>query len=163
MKKSESDPQSSAAKGGHKKSRMFWRVFWLTFLVLSLAYAWYCFYTPSNSVSWFHGYTEAQEKAVQSDKPMVLFFTATWCVPCRIMKRTVWADEQVTTEVNEQFIPLMLYADDPDMAGVFKRYGVMATPTTIITDPRGNVLDWVQGKIEKNDFLNFLRQQRTTD
>ena len=72
------------------------------------------------------------------------------------MKRTVWADEQVATEVNERFIPLMVYADDPDMAEVFSRYRVGATPTTIITDPQGNVLQWVHGKMGKADLLELL-------
>lgn len=90
---------------------------------------------------------------------MILFFTATWCSPCRIMKRTVWADEQVAAEVNQRFIPLMLYADDPNMAALFNRYSVNATPTTMLVDPQGNVLDWVYGKVEKEDFLKFIRKQ----
>ena len=162
MKNSPSDQQSSTQpipKNSRNAIRLFWRVFWLAFLVISLAYAWYSFYTPSNSVSWSPDYAAAQGQSVQSDKPMILFFTATWCSPCRIMKRTVWADEQVATEVNERFIPLMLYADDPDMTEVFNRYSVSATPTTIITDPQGNVLDWVQGKLKKDDFLKFIRKQ----
>ena len=74
------------------------------------------------------------------------------------MKRTVWADEQVATEVNERFIPLMVHAGDPDMAEVFSRYRVGATPTTIITDPQGNALKWVQGKVEKADLLKLIEK-----
>ncbi|MDF7824798.1 thioredoxin family protein [Pontiellaceae bacterium B12227] len=144
---------------GRRIVLLVWRVFWLVFLVVSLAYAWYCFYTPSNSVSWAPNYVEAQEQSVQSDKPMILFFTATWCVPCRIMKRTVWADEQVAAEVNKRFIPLMAYTDDPDRAKLFSRYHIGATPTTLITDPQGNVLRWVHGKMEKANFLKFLENQ----
>ena len=161
MKNSQPEQQPTAepaSKTGRSILLLSWRGFWLSFLVVSLAYAWYCFYTPPNRVSWSADYPEAQQQAVQSDKPMILFFTATWCVPCRIMKRTVWADEQVATEVNERFIPLMVYADDPDMDEVFSRYRVGATPTTIIMDPQGNVLEWVQGKIEKADFLNLLEK-----
>jgi protein disulfide-isomerase len=109
-------------------------------------------------VSWISDFTEAQEQSIQSDKPMILFFTATWCVPCRIMKRTVWADEEVASKVNEQFIPVMAYADDPAMADVFSRYQVGATPATIITDPQGNALQWELGKMEKPDFLKWIDQ-----
>ena len=159
MKKRDSEPQpstESASKTGRGIFPLLWRGFWLAFLVVSLTYAWYCFYTPSNSVSWAPDYAAAQEQSLQTDKPMILFFTATWCVPCRIMKRTVWADEQVAREVNERFIPMMVYADDPDMAEMFSRYRVGATPTTIITDPQGNVLQWVHGKIAKADLLKLL-------
>lgn len=159
MKTSKSDLQIStepASKKSRGKSRLFWRVFWLSFLVISLAYAWFCFYAPSSSVSWRPGYADAQDQAEQLDKPMILFFTATWCVPCRIMKRTVWADEQVAAAVNEHFIPVMLYANDPGMADVFSRYNVGATPTVIITDSEGTVLDWFQGRVEKEEFMNFI-------
>lgn len=90
-------PQPPAAR---RRFFHFWRVFWLVFLVGSLGYAWYCFYVPSNNVAWAGDFASAREQAAQADKPMVLYFTATWCVPCRIMKRNVWADEQVTAEVN---------------------------------------------------------------
>lgn len=92
---------------------------------------------------------------------MILFFTGTWCVPCRIMKRTVWADEQVTASVNAAFIPVMIDVDDPDAQAARTRYSVGATPTTIITDPQGNVLQQKQGGIGKADFLELLGQNRS--
>ena len=64
---------------------LFWRCFWLSFLVISLAYAWYCYYVPSNSVAWAESYASAQTKASQTEKPVRLYFTGEWCVPCRIM------------------------------------------------------------------------------
>lgn len=137
-----------------------WQGFWLVTLVVSLGYAWYSFYVPSNDVAWAKDYATAQQQAAQSDKPMLLFFTATWCVPCRIMKRTVWADEQVAAEVNAQFIPMTLYVDDPDAAAAFNRYRVGATPTTIITDPEGNALQQIQGKIDKPQFLEWLDEKK---
>jgi thiol-disulfide isomerase/thioredoxin len=79
-----------------KKIFHFWRCFWLIFLVFSLVFAWYSYYVPSNSIAWADNDTSAQQQAVASGKPIILYFTATWCVPCRIMKRQVWADEQVT-------------------------------------------------------------------
>ena len=109
-------------------------------LVVSLGYAWYCFYVPSNNVAWAKDYTSAQQQAAQSGKPIILFFTGKWCVPCRIMKRNVWADEQVTASVNAGFIPVTIDVDDPNAAAALSRYRVGATPTTIITDPQGKVL-----------------------
>lgn len=135
----------------------FWRCFWLTFLVVSLAYAWYCFYVPSNSIAWANSFTAAQHQAAKSGKPIILYFTGQWCVPCRIMKRSVWADEQVTALVNEQFIPVAIDVDDPDNAAVMARYNVVGAPVTIVTDEQGNVLQWRDGGIGKSDFLELMR------
>jgi protein disulfide-isomerase len=58
--------------------------------VLSLGYAWYSFYVPSNDVIWTDDTESARQLASESNKPVMMFFTATWCVPSRIMKREVF-------------------------------------------------------------------------
>ena len=134
----------------------FWRWFWIAILVVSLPYAWYCFYVPANNIAWAADYTSAQQQASQTGKPIILFFTGKWCVPCRIMKRTVWADEQVTALVNKSFIPLAIDVDDSESGAVRSRYSVGVTPSTIITDPNGNVQQYRVGGVGKTDFLEML-------
>jgi thioredoxin 1 len=136
----------------------FWRWFWIATLVVSLPYVWYCFYVPTNNIAWAADFNSAQEKASQTGKPIILFFTGKWCVPCRIMKRNVWADEQVTTSVNGSFIPVTIDVDDPGSTATRSRYNVGTTPKTIITDPQGKVLQQVDGGIGKTDFLKILRK-----
>ncbi len=87
---------------------------------------------------------------------MILFFTGHWCVPCRIMKRNVFADEQVAAAVNSSFIPVALYADDPNSETAMLRYNVGNTPTTVVTDPSGKTLDQRQGGLGKTEFLAML-------
>ena len=134
----------------------FWRCFWLTFLVASLSYAWYSFYVPTNSIAWADNYTSAQQQAADSGKPMILYFTGKWCVPCRIMKRQVWAGKQVTTSFNSQFIPVAIDVENPDDAAVSARYNVGGSPATIVTDPQGHVLRWRAGRIGTSEFLELL-------
>jgi thiol:disulfide interchange protein len=151
-------PVDPAPPPGRRKSPWWWQWFWRIFLVVSLAYAWYCFYVPSNDVAWAADYAAAQELAAQSGKPMILFFTGKWRVPCRIMKRTVWADDQVESTVNAGFIPVTIDVDDPAAAATLRNYNVGATPTTIVTDAQGNVLEQVEGGIGKTEFLKLLEQ-----
>ena len=150
-------PPSTGPKSQSDRRKFnWWRWFWLAFLVVSLGYAWYCFYVPVNNIAWADDYPSAQQQAAQSGKPIILFFTAKWCVPCRIMKRNVWADEQVEAKVNDGFILVTVDVDDPDAATVLSRYRVGSTPTTIITDPQGTVLQQVEGGMGKTDFLALL-------
>jgi len=111
-----SSSDDSGSSPGPKKLFHFWRCFWLTFLVVSLAYAWYSFYVPSNSIAWAADYASAGQQAADSGKPVILYFTGEWCVPCRVMKRQVWADEQVMALVNANFIPVAIDVDNPDYA-----------------------------------------------
>ncbi len=139
------------------KTHWLWIWFWRATLVVSISYAWYCFYVPSNSIAWADNYTSAQQQADQSGRPIVLFFTGNWCVPCKIMKRQVWADDDVMTSVNSDFVPVTIDVDDPNNASLLVRYNVGGTPITIITDPSGKALRWRVGGIGKSDFLELLQ------
>ena len=138
------------------KTRWLWIWFWRVTLVVSIFYAWYCFYVPSNSIAWADDYPSAQQQADQTGKPIVLFFTGNWCVPCKIMKRQVWADDDVMKTVNSDFVPVSIDVDDPNNASLLVRYNVGGTPITIVTDPNGKALRWRVGGIGKSDFLKLL-------
>ncbi len=160
------EPQSAAASGSdvkpaQKKSHPFWQVFWLSFLVVSLAYAWYSFYVPSNDIAWADDFATAQATAAASGDRVILFYTATWCVPCRIMKRTVWADEEVAAAVHDGFIPVLIDIDEPEAAEALERYRIEGTPTTIVTDSEGEVLYQYAGGISKTDFLKVLEEVKS--
>ncbi len=147
---------NSSLKFAKTKSHPFWRWFWLTFLVVSLAYAWYSFYVPSNDIEWVSNITSPQKFTNNSGKNTLLFFTGKWCVPCRIMKREVFADKKVMKVINSEVVPVIIDIDNPNTIELVKQYNVGATPTTIIIDSQGNVLDYVVGKIEKKKFLEML-------
>lgn len=152
---SQADP---APKSARKGSHPFWRVFWLAFLVGSLAYAWYSFYVPSNDVAWAEDFATAQERAATSGKPVMLFFTADWCVPCRIMKREIFADPEAMRTINAAVVPVMIDEGDPSTATVFAQYDVGGTPVTIFTTPDGSVIDYAVGGIGKDAFLELLER-----
>ena len=88
---------------------------------------------------------------------MILFFTGQWCVPCRIMKRNVWADDQVTAAVNSSFVPVTIDVDDRNSEAPMLRYHVGQTPKTIVTDSSGNVLEQREGGLSKTEFLAMLK------
>ncbi len=72
------------------------------------------------------------------------------------MKRQVWADQEVTALVNDQFIPVALDVDDPENADLMERYNIVGPPVIIVTDIEGNALRWRVGGMSKADFLELL-------
>jgi len=141
-----------------KKTHTFWSFFWLTFLVVSLWYAWYSFYAPSNNITWTNNLESAQKLAINSDKNIMVFFTAEWCSPCRIMKRQVFADNEVKPVIDANVIPIEIDIDDPNAEALVKQYNIGATPTTIFIDPQGKVIDYAVGKVEKITFIKMLEK-----
>lgn len=138
------------------KPHPLWRWFWLTFLVVSLAYAWYSFYAPSNEIKWANNITTIQKLTNDSQKNTLIFFTGKWCSPCRIMKREVFADKEVAKEINSKITPVIIDIDDTNTKEIVKHYKVHGTPTTIIIDSEGKIIENILGKIEKNKFLEIL-------
>ncbi|MFY0630929.1 MAG: thioredoxin fold domain-containing protein [Flavobacteriaceae bacterium] len=147
---------NSSQKHAKTKSHPFWRWFWLTFLVVSLYYAWYSFYVPSNDIEWTNNVTSAQILAKDSGKNTLIFFTGKWCSPCRIMKREIFAEKETMKIINSQVVPVMIDIDDPNTIEFVKQYKVVSTPTTIIIDSEGKVLDYAVGKIGKKKFVEML-------
>ena len=148
---------NSNLKSSKKKSHPFWQFFWLTFLVVSLWYAWYSFYAPSNDITWTNDIESAQKIADNSNKNIMVFFTAEWCSPCRIMKRQVFADEEVERIINSQLTPVIIDVDNPNTKELVTYFNIGITPTTIILDSHGDVLDYAVGKIDKMKFLEMLK------
>lgn len=144
-----------------KKSHPFWKFFWLTFLVVSLAYAWYSFYAPSNEIKWKNNITTIEEVENSNDKNLLFFFTGKWCSPCRVMKREVFADKEVEKIVNSKVIPIMIDIDNPKSQEIVQKYNIGITPITLFTDSKGNVLNYAVGKIGKKDFLEMLIKSET--
>ena len=153
---SPSSPSTVPGSGPRRGRFNFWRWFWLSTIPVSLVWVWYDFYVPANHVAWAKDYASAQSQAAQSGKPMIVFFTGKWCVPCHIMKRTVWADPEVEAAVQAGFTPLMIDVDDPAAAETVSLFHIAGTPTTIIIDPHGNVLKRAEGGMDKTAFLKLL-------
>ena len=72
------------------------------------------------------------------------------------MKRQVWADKEVMTLVNAQFVPVEIDVDDPKNAELMSQYKIGGAPVTIVCDSQGNVVDWRAGGISKPEFLALL-------
>ena len=138
------------------KSKRFSQIFWLSFLFASLAYAWYSFYVPSNDIEWAEDMNKAELLAESTDKNLMLFFTGTWCVPCKVMKRQVFADKQVASAVNAKVVPVIIDVDDPKSKEIVERYKAGVTPITLFIDANGDVLDYAVGKMEKEAFMEML-------
>ena len=77
------------------------------------------------------------------------------------MKREVFADKEVAKVINSQFTPVIIDVDDPNARELFQYYKVNSTPTTLIIDSVGKVMDKAIGKIDKEEFLEILSKFET--
>ena len=82
-------------------------------------------------------------EVLESDRPVVVDFNATWCGPCRVMTPIL---EELAAERNDlRFVKLDVDSNQTTVA----RYGVMSMPTFMVFDGGEPVLTLVGSRPKK--------------
>lgn len=95
---------------------------------------------PEQTIAWQHDLDSAMKTAHDEDRPILAVFGASWCPPCRSMKREVWPNAQVSAAVEAGFVPLYIDVDDGTQAEQVAQYQVSSIPAVLILDSDGNVV-----------------------
>ncbi len=90
---------------------------------------------------WRTEYDEALALAAEQDRPVLLRFTAEWCVPCQVMDKSVFPDRNVKAALAEHAVPVKIDIDEARNADVARRYGIRGIPALLLVDADGKELD----------------------
>jgi thioredoxin 1 len=93
------------------------------------------------------------EVARQQGKPILLFFTATWCHYCHEMARESFTNNQVIN-MSDHFVCILVDADASPM--ICRTYGVRGFPTIQFLSSYGAPLQQVVGKQGTNELINQM-------
>ena len=95
---------------------------------------------PESSIEWQPDLDTALTAAQAQKRPVLLVFGATWCPPCKKMKREVWPDAEVAKTVAAGFVPLYVDVDDQAQSKVTAKYQVSSIPAVLVLDSSGTVV-----------------------
>jgi thioredoxin 1 len=102
--------------------------------------------------------SEALKKAEELSMPVFVDVYASWCGPCKMMKRNTFSNENVGLLFNEKFINIMIDGDTKEGKVFSKTYKVKGYPTLLFLDSQGKVLSFNQGFHSSNQLMKIASQ-----
>ena len=90
-----------------------------------------------------------QEEVLNSEKPVLVDFWASWCGPCRMVSPTV---DEIAAERSDIKVVKINVDEQPELAG---RFGIMSIPTLLVIKG-GEVVAQSMGAKPKNQILAML-------
>ncbi len=100
--------------------------------------------TPKGPVElrWLHGEAEALAEARAANRPLLVDFMASWCLPCKEFELKVFSDPEVAAEMQAFTllkVDLTREDDDPALGLIKKKYGADTLPAIRLVAPDGRV------------------------
>lgn len=93
--------------------------------------------------------TNFRSEVINSEKPVLLDFWASWCGPCRMVAPIV---DEIAAERSDLKVGKVNVDEQPELAG---RFGVMSIPTLVVMK-NGKVTNQAVGVRPKEQILAML-------
>lgn len=104
---------------------------------------------------WLTDFAAAMATAEREQKPLLLHFSAEWCLPCRKMEASVLSNPEVLGAISERFVAAKLDFDHNQ--SVARQFSVSSLPSDVVVDAaNGHVLAFVSGPQDRRGYLSML-------
>ena len=97
------------------------------------------------------------KSAKESHKLIFLDLYATWCGPCKMLKRNTFTNKEVAEFFNSNFINASIDVEKGVGVTLAQEYNVSMLPTLIVAREDGKPILFTTGYLEPKEILKFVK------
>jgi thioredoxin 1 len=105
----------------------------------------------------FHknSWADIVKKAKAEQKLIFVDAYATWCGPCKLLKRTTFKDKKAAAFYNDNFISVAIDMETGEGPELANKWGLQVFPTLYVFDADGNMILVSEGYVNARDLILF--------
>lgn len=116
---------------------------------------------PSSNLPWISAASDAEieaafAQAARQNKPVLMYWGASWCPPCNQLKATLF-NRQEFANLARQFVAVHVDGDRPGAQRVSSRFKVSGYPTVVLFTPQRAEITRLPGEVDAPQVLAVLQ------